>query len=1192
MARSLAKVAMVVGAVAAVVVTAGAAAPLVGATMTTFAGVSMATWTAVAAAASVTSAVIGMSAGTGFSAQGNPTEFHIDPNAPLPYVMGRTISGGYVVYRRDHTSPGSVPNDRLTDVVIYSAGGPVQGYDQWRLYGNPITFAGNGAGTGDYANYLWMKSQLGATPEASALSTADTSGTAPPQWTSASKLSGYAAAMFTSRFDSDGKRFPQGEPTFSAVLRGVKVYDPRQDSTYPGGSGPCRPLQENTYVYSENPYLHALTWLLGRWQNGKRVIGVGVPLRMIDVPAFVNGANVADANNWKIGGVAYSTDGKWETLKRILQAGGGYPTKTGAIVSCTVNAPVVSLDTLRMEDLSGGIEITATQGRRQRINSVIPRYRSEAHNWEVVSADPIDVGAHIVEDGGEVRREELDLPFVQNVNQAAQLGRYRIDNSREFAPINVTLKTRWVGFKPGDAITLHIPEVGLNNQLCVITERGFSPESNQVQLTLRSETTAKHAFCLGQTGVAPPIPTLSGPPIIPTPAALDWSISATSIQDGDYEKPALVVSGAMSGAQAQEIWIEFREYSPGMGDNVGWVSTGASPYWITQKVITSVLPQKQYQVGISYVQYGARGARLILGPVTTGEDSAMSAAEAALLAAQNAESIADGKIASYYQPNPPTGADLDIGDLWFDTDDGNRIYTYGGLGLFIAGTQVDIAGTRIDIPWMLAADQRVGQALDAAAGAQATADGKVTTFYSESAPTAEALGDLWYQPSTQVLKRWNGSAWVDTATRGAPAGTDVAGQPATTVASVAVNFNARNDRNGAAIIAPTVLTDGTAVDHTINTDGSADISFEWVWSGTNADIDGFAIYVYSSTSASAYTFGTDPAGEQVFYCPADKRAFIMYGTPANKYYTFGVRAYRIVDPDVNAAGIIQTAIIKSTRAEENPYRPSANVAFAGNITGTVAGTPATTIVNKTQNLTDGGQLGPNMGIQIGVLRSLGNGVSIVSLRDGDTFTFPADWGAQVPGVVGMMNGMVSGTEFILSEAVGLTSAGFTAKCKRVTAVSGRPTVIPAAATPSSPRVYEKIKPNADLVFNDRFTFKFDVLVTSGPIIAPGERLPGTVTLGFWTYDGLTWQMNSTASWGSGATEEFRTYIAQTVTVSRAGMGLGSRFGISIVSSEHGGGVTAFTEVSYQAVTSVTETSATPPRFPGINFLIIGGAQVA
>src|SRR3546814_982145 len=77
---------------------------------------------------------------------------------------------------------------------------------------------------------------------------------------SAHKLSGYCATMVRLRYDSKGKHFQNGVPDVLWIVQGVKVYDPRLDSTYPGGSGACRAGDESTYVYSQNPYLHALTW--------------------------------------------------------------------------------------------------------------------------------------------------------------------------------------------------------------------------------------------------------------------------------------------------------------------------------------------------------------------------------------------------------------------------------------------------------------------------------------------------------------------------------------------------------------------------------------------------------------------------------------------------------------------------------------------------------------------------------------------------------------------------------------------------------------------------------------------------------------------------------------------------------------------------------------------------------------------
>lgn len=66
--------------------------------------------------------------------------------------------------------------------------------------------------------------------------------------------------------------------------------------------------------------------------------------------------------------------------------------------------------------------------------------------------------------------------------------------------------------------------------------------------------------------------------------------------------------------------------------------------------------------------------------------------------------------------------------------------------------------------WVQIQDEAIAQALAAAAAAQDTADGKRTTYFSETAPTGVTLsiGDLW--TDGDVLKVWNGTAWVDSNT--------------------------------------------------------------------------------------------------------------------------------------------------------------------------------------------------------------------------------------------------------------------------------------------------------------------------------------------------------------------------------------------------------------------------------------------
>jgi hypothetical protein len=137
------------------------------------------------------------------------------------------------------------------------------------------------------------------------------------------------------------------------------------------------------------------------------------------------------------------------------------------------------------------------------------------------------------------------------------------------------------------------------------------------------------------------------------------------------------------------------------------------------------------------------------------------------------------------------------------------------------------------------------------------------------------------------------------------------------------------------LVAPTIANDGTAIDHVLNADGSADISFEWSWAGTNADIDGLEVIVYSSTSSSAYTLGTTPAQENSTIVGSNIRAVFLRGVAASNYYTFYVRAIKRMDASFATDGIVRSTAVKSVYAGENPYRPSSTVAFTGDLIGTI-----------------------------------------------------------------------------------------------------------------------------------------------------------------------------------------------------------------------------------------------------------------
>lgn len=498
-----------------------------------------------------------------------------------------------------------------------------------QAHGANTTVTGPGS-TDFYQNRLWWKPILGQQAGQFVTFTATNSKDTPanhqgiaPTWTASCTMSGLAGSIMACEYDA--AKYPTGVIKPQVVIEGVSAYDPRQDSTYPGGSGPCRIGDETTWVYTQNPYIHALTWLIGRRSNGKPTMGLHAPLNAIDVPAFVDGANVSDSHGWTLGGVVYSTDGKRDVLRSMLKAGSGAPIPLGAKVSCIVDAPKVSLDTLTGADVVGDVSIAAIQPARSAPNTIWPRYREEAQGWNIVpTAAPIQVTDYFAHDGGQ-RSKEVEYTLCQSADQAATLARYDIENAREFGPITLPCKPRWRGYRPGDCITVDEPEYGLNGQKCVILNRTTDPATFITTLTLRSETDGKHAFALGETADPPPIPGLTGVDIfnVPAPEETDW-LALGGLLEGDdgNAAPVILVTGTPSNPNAARALIDYRL----TGSTVWSQSVALDLKYDTQvsTQLTGLPASTGFIVGVRYLSVrGIPGDRLELGtdasPISTGD---------------------------------------------------------------------------------------------------------------------------------------------------------------------------------------------------------------------------------------------------------------------------------------------------------------------------------------------------------------------------------------------------------------------------------------------------------------------------------------------------------------------------------------------------------------------------------------------
>src|SRR3546814_14055393 len=124
-----------------------------------------------------------------------------------------------------------------------------------------------------------------------------------------------------------------------------------------------------------------------------------------------------------------------------------------AKLTAFVEAPRVSIATIRAADLVGEISIAGTQYERTRVNGVVPIYRSEAHGWEQVPAAPVRFDEYVVEDG-ERRTAETEFVLVQQLKQAAELAAYERMTAREFGTRDTPLRFQWRVRERGERVTL------------------------------------------------------------------------------------------------------------------------------------------------------------------------------------------------------------------------------------------------------------------------------------------------------------------------------------------------------------------------------------------------------------------------------------------------------------------------------------------------------------------------------------------------------------------------------------------------------------------------------------------------------------------------------------------------------------------------------------------------------------------
>lgn len=212
--------------------------------------------------------------------------------------------------------------------------------------------------------------------------------------------------------------------------------------------------------------------------------------------------------------------------------------------------------------------------------------------------------------------------------------------------------------------------------------------------------------------------------------------------------------------------------------------------------------------------------------------------------------LVDGKTKAYYQATAPSSG-MTEGDIWFDTDDGNKQYYYNGTA------------------WVSVQDTAIAAAQSAATAAQTTADGKNRVYRQTTQPSGGtyAEGDLWFDTDDDnKIYRYTSGSWGTAVTLGNNALASISANKITagtidaSVITVS-NINAGNistgtlaaDRIASASITGTKIAAGTITASNIAT---ATITATQIAAGT-ITASNIATGTITATQIAAGTITTD-----------------------------------------------------------------------------------------------------------------------------------------------------------------------------------------------------------------------------------------------------------------------------------------------------------------------------------------------
>jgi len=568
-------------------------------------------------------------------------------NAQIPVIYGERKVGGTRVF---------VETSGTDNVYLYIALVLCEGEVEniMDVYINDVL-----SSDGKFSGLITINKHLGSDTQ-----TVDTTLLNSPSWTTAHTLKGVAYLGIRLKWD---REVFGSIPTIHAVVRGRKV------RTF-NSSG----VLSTAETYSTNPVECMLDYLTNA-RYGKGLVAGDFES---GYTSFYNSFQISDALVESYSGGSYintfncnvilSTDLTiMSNVKILLNGMRGLMPYTQGIYKLIIENTGTASFAFTEDHIVEGISISGEK-KGTRYNRVIATFVNKDNNWQEDQAIYPEGGSSeettlLAEDGGVELEKRVRLPTITNIYQARNIAKTVVNKSRQEIKCSFLSTSEALQNSIGDIVSVSHRTPGWSAKLFRVMDLTLKSDGNViVALTEHQDT----IYPWADTGAYTVIPDTN----LPDPFSV---LPVTSVTVSSGENYQVTNS---DGSTSPRIFVAWTEPTDSFVDK-----------YVIQVRIAGGTPENAWDLEHTtdnsplYISGVASGTTIdvrVKSINSNGVSSSWTQIDSHTIAALVGGG--SGGTTSFSQNEPPS-ADIEAGDIWFDLNDGNKIYRYNGTNPYAAG---------------------------------------------------------------------------------------------------------------------------------------------------------------------------------------------------------------------------------------------------------------------------------------------------------------------------------------------------------------------------------------------------------------------------------------------------------------------------------------------------------------------------